>query len=517
MEYLKLLIADDEENIRNGLKCILDWEELGYKVCGEAANGKEAIQQIIDLNPDLVIQDIKMPGYTGIEVINNVKTHCQKNNIPMPSFIILSGFSEFDYAQKALNLGAKAYLLKPVDEDELLEKVKKITEEINNANKLKSTSENTNLFQTKDILNKMFNSGLVPPKNTIEHLPFFENSEQSSYQVILCNLSYFQNFNLPMFEKSIDNYFSFFNWTSIRNGNNYFIILKTNNSVAVNNSLLRTAKLNIEKTFITVGKNEKGLIGLIDSHKQAVDLDRYLFFFSDIPFISEEEVKDVNKEGNEVQLDAIIKGLIFSIETYDKKNLEELKKKIKDKTYNITESENNIRQIFIYCLVELRYRLVTKYPEREISDGETFDVVKKLLNYNNFEDLFKCFSTILDDFIENFNFNTADSVIVKVLAYVKTNYASDLKLENLGDMFNCNSAYLGKKFKKYTGLQFNAYLDNIRMEVAKDKLKNTDLKIYQISKLVGFSNTDYFFMKFKKYTGITPKEYKKQVEDEKNN
>ena len=225
----------------------------------------------------------------------------------------------------------------------------------------------------------------------------------------------------------------------------------------------------------------------------------------------------MNKEGNEVQLDAIIKGLIFSIETYDKKNLEELKKKIKDKTYNIAESENNIRQIFIYCLVELRYRLVTKYPEREISDGETFDVVKKLLNYNNFEDLFKCFSTILDDFIENFNFNTADSVIVKVLAYVKTNYASDLKLENLGDMFNCNSAYLGKKFKKYTGLQFNAYLDNIRMEVAKDKLKNTDLKIYQISKLVGFSNTDYFFMKFKKYTGITPKEYKKQVEDEKNN
>ena len=208
MEYLKLLIADDEENIRNGLKCILDWEELGYKVCGEAANGKEAIQQIIDLNPDLVIQDIKMPGYTGIEVINNVKTHCQKNNIPIPSFIILSGFSEFDYAQKALNLGAKAYLLKPVDEDELLEKVKKITEEINNANKLKSTSENTNLFQTKDILNKMFNSGLVPSKNTIEHLPFFENSEQSSYQVILCNLSYFQNFNLPMFEKSIDNYFS---------------------------------------------------------------------------------------------------------------------------------------------------------------------------------------------------------------------------------------------------------------------------------------------------------------------
>ena len=100
------------------------------------------------------------------------------------------------------------------------------------------------------------------------------------------------------------------------------------------------------------------------------------------------------------------------------------------------------------------------------------------------------------DFIENFNFNTADSVIVKVIAYVKANYTQDLKLEVLGQMFNCNSAYLGKRFKKYTGQQFNTYLDNLRIEDAKDKLLNTDLKIYQISKLVGYAKTDYFFMKF---------------------
>ena len=97
MEYLKLLIADDEENIRNGLKYILDWEELGYKVCGEAANGKEAIQQIIDLNPDLVIQDIKMPGYTGIEVINGSEGNvlANKNNIRVYPIDVVKGM-EFD-------------------------------------------------------------------------------------------------------------------------------------------------------------------------------------------------------------------------------------------------------------------------------------------------------------------------------------------------------------------------------------------------------------------------------------
>lgn len=80
----------------------------------------------------------------------------------------------------------------------------------------------------------------------------------------------------------------------------------------------------------------------------------------------------------------------------------------------------------------------------------------------------------------------------------------------MGDLFYCNSAYLGKKFKEYTGVQFNVYLDKIRIEEAKKKLAETDLKVYQISKLVGYSNTDYFFMKFRKYTGMTPKEFKQE-------
>ena len=69
MDLLKLLIADDEENIRNGLKNILNWESLGIEICGTASNGKEAYKQIIENQPDLVILDIKMPGLTGIQLM----------------------------------------------------------------------------------------------------------------------------------------------------------------------------------------------------------------------------------------------------------------------------------------------------------------------------------------------------------------------------------------------------------------------------------------------------------------
>lgn len=119
------------------------------------------------------------------------------------------------------------------------------------------------------------------------------------------------------------------------------------------------------------------------------------------------------------------------------------------------------------------------------------------------------------DFIELYSQNTAASTVTKVIQYIKANYTENLKLEALGKKFYCNSAYLGKKFKETTGVQFNVYLDQIRIEEVKRLLSETDLKVYQISKLVGYSNTDYFFMKFKRYTGMTPKDYQAMLKSPK--
>ena len=166
--------------------------------------------------------------------------------------------------------------------------------------------------------------------------------------------------------------------------------------------------------------------------------------------------------------------------------------------------------------MEMYNKITAKYPERELEDLQNLNIVQNILDTKSFDEAFSFFCNIFRNLIESFHTNTADSVIVKVIAYVKTNYSQDLKLETLGDLFNCNSAYLGKKFRKYTGVQFNTYLDNLRIEEAKNKLLNTDLKIYQISKLVGYANTDYFFMKFKKATGMTPKEFKEKAGNNEN-
>ena len=98
--------------------------------------------------------------------------------------------------------------------------------------------------------------------------------------------------------------------------------------------------------------------------------------------------------------------------------------------------------------------------------------------------------------------------------YINRNYYKDIKLESLAEIFNYNSAYLGKLFKSIEGESFNTYLDKIRIEKAKLLLVDDNLKVYQVCEKIGYKNIDYFHSKFKKYVGTSPLSYKKQFDKE---
>lgn len=510
MDLLKVLFADDEEIIRNGLKYIIDWEKCGFKICGEASNGKDTISQIIELQPDLVILDICMPGISGIEVITQIHEYFNQNNLTVPQIIILSGYSDFEYAKQAVNLGAKAYLLKPIDEDILQKKVEEAAKSIYEENKRKEERKVAESLKTKEYILQLLNNGENVNKKSLSELPFFENEEKTNYRVITFNCDYINKDMLESVEKTLENYFSFFNCVNIQFANKIILILKTNNDIAVQNCLERAAKLSQERTYICAGTNYTGIQGIIESYKECEKLSEYLYFISTDSYISKETVLPQNSNIDTNLLSKKIDEIIFAIETYNKTKMEEIEKDLYSYLYNQSQKESESKKMIIYCLMELRNNLITKYPEREINDGKAIEIIPKILEMHTFEESFHYLTVVLSEYVENFNFNTTDSIILKVIAYINNNYSKDLKLETLGEMFSCNSAYLGKKFKKYTGVQFNTYVDNLRIEEAKEKLINSDLRIYQVSKLVGYLNTDYFFMKFKKNTGMTPKEFKQK-------
>lgn len=509
---MNLLIADDEESIRTGLKFIVDWEELGFTVCTEASNGNEAVQAIKDYSPDLVLLDIKMPGLTGIEVIEQVNAWCKSQGTKVPAFLILSGFSHFEYAQKALNLGAKGYLLKPVDEDELTEKVNAIKKEIASAIEVQEDSKTAKKFENRQFFRNLLVTGKTDNLSDLE-------GNNDEYTVVYCSQEFFPSEDKTLMEKCAENYFSFFAMETANINGDLAVILKNANEEAVSNCIDRFVKHYPDQVFITKGKKLKGYEGCVQSYKEALSYKNYLFFEKGIAAVSSEHISRISFSPSLDVFDSHMPDYcsraVFSIETYDKAGLDKLFSDIRKDLFVISARSGDIKHKLISALMEIYNKVTSKYPERDLEDLQNLGIVQNILEKRCFSDAFDFFCGVLTDLTENFHTNTADSVIVKVIAYVKTNYSSDLKLETLGDLFNCNSAYLGKKFRKYTGVQFNTYLDNLRIEEAKNKLLNTDLKIYQISKLVGYSNTDYFFMKFKKATGMTPKEFKDCAESEK--
>ena len=114
MTTYKVLLVDDEEEVRNAIEQRINWEELGFEVIGKAQNGVKAMEIAEKLQPDVVITDIKMPYMNGLQL-----SHKLKEEYPNIRIIIFSGYDEFEYAQEAVHIQAEEYILKPIDADKL--------------------------------------------------------------------------------------------------------------------------------------------------------------------------------------------------------------------------------------------------------------------------------------------------------------------------------------------------------------------------------------------------------------
>ena len=139
----RVLIVEDEDIIRKGIAYTMDWVGMGCTIVGEAANGQEGIDKIKELQPDIVLADIMMPVMDGIEMIRKVR------EIVSCKFVILTSYADFDYAKQAIDLDVSAYLMKPVDEEELKNSIAKIVLEIEKEHKLSQIDKDTVFIKTE--------------------------------------------------------------------------------------------------------------------------------------------------------------------------------------------------------------------------------------------------------------------------------------------------------------------------------------------------------------------------------
>lgn len=177
----KALIVDDEPSVLEGLKIMIPWKSVGFKICGETSDAQDALQKVEQLRPHLLITDIRMPFKSGLELINEVR----KMDLYI-EFVILSGYSEFAYAQEAMRQGVRYYLLKPLDRDEIVSVLKDIKNKFDNMflTKYGFTSDEIEQFRKS---RSLYEKNIDDPENETLKFKWEDFDEELTHMLELMN------------------------------------------------------------------------------------------------------------------------------------------------------------------------------------------------------------------------------------------------------------------------------------------------------------------------------------------
>jgi two-component system, response regulator YesN len=501
----QLMIIDDEPIVREGIKILLPWEKYGFEICGEGIDGKDGLNKVLEYQPDLVLVDIKMPGMSGLDLIKKAKEQGFDGK-----FIILTGHSDFEFAKSAISLGVRAYLLKPIDEDELIENIEGMVEELNAKRHLDAYYSKSELKAKKEFLRRLLL--YTGEKETLrrEIKQYGLNFHHNKYSVaILSRKRKYTDLGELTYEEADDLELDILGDVEKINLEDKQVFIGKGYSYEQFESVLRQFNEKIkniqgDNLFITIGHNVTHWEDIHFSYECARMLMAYQFLVEEEGVITI-KLLEMNKNQDD---DLASETLSNLIEVGDIPGIKEYLdgRKVYYLSQLYKEAEAKVK--ITHNMMKVHDKFNKNYEKERDAIPDAADMLNMIKNGDTLDSVMDGIYTYCIRISDAIGVASTDNVVKRMLSYMEKNYSSDLKLEAISKMFNYNSAYLGKIFKKSTGESFNNVLDSIRINNAKRLLTNTDLKVYQVSEKVGYSNIDYFYSKFKKYVGISPKEFK---------
>lgn len=533
----KVMIIDDEFYFREALKVSIPWEELGLEVCGEAKNGKDALEKVADLNPDIMIVDINMPIIDGLEFIQSVKETGIESK-----FIILTGHSEFNYAKQAVQLGVNNYILKPVNEEELISSLIEIKEIIKRETSIKFEFEGLKQ-QVRDsipllkdkLLNELLQGSLIPKENeTLKKMEYLKiNIKSDYYLVITIELDCGDDTNWDNEEKQLWKY-----------------AVSNISSEILDEKFIFDICYDIDdRICIIVGmdgtQNKGDFLTQLESRLELVRaaICKHLDFtitvgvgsekaeLFDIPVSYRESIIALKHKltlgKNRIILYSLvaesgIKGTVFSgeyrsqllmnIRTAD----EEEVNKLISQVFMRVRGENIHHQIlFVVCIemvavcmeamVEMGLRI-----EDVITKG-SFNLVEEIQSKKSIAEMETWIKEIFMHTLETIKKNKiskASRLIEEVKKYISSNYqSSELSIDEIARNLFVNYAHLCFIFKRDAGVTINEYLTEFRIRKAKELFDSGNTLILDVASKVGYADASYFGKCFKKYYGLAPSKF----------
>lgn len=514
-----VLIVDDESLIRDGLKCIMNWDEIGFTICGEAANGEDALAAILNKSPDLVLMDIRMPKLPGLDVVRlSLEGGFQGK------YIIISGYSDFKYAQEAIRYGVVSFLTKPIDEDELFETVTKIKKELD-AKSMVSGQMDLLRQKAKDAILH----DLVTPPEEIAH-PLTESDLEELeliadvYQIVI-----YENFSLAPNATT----YSFAELLKVSNqGDNTFnhfyedrmnvILLKGQYALNRFHDFLGhyhgdrppQKASPMDTLFLAYGRSVNTITEIYLSYQDALALvHRRFFCIQGQHTLGYEELPDITSSVYELQQDKLeeyTQTLSEYLQTFNRKKVAETLMSLEEYLYRVKNAISEVKLFLTDIYLQIKEQFNTLYSHNNIPFPSNSAVIECIDRKYYLYEIVQFLSEQFEMIMNAIGTTSRNSVLDDILYYIEHNYPSNIKLETIAPLFGYNSAYLGKIFHKTVGESFHSYIDHIRINHSKTLLLQGTYKVYEIAEMVGYRNVDYFHKKFRKYVGESPAEYRKK-------
>lgn len=494
----KVMLVENEELILQGIRNILDWEALGLEVVHMAHDGQEALQMWEREPVQIVVTDISMPEMDGLTLLRKIREREEQVR-----FIILTGYDEFDYAREAIRLEVENYILKPINEEELERQLRETVQKLEEMDRkkiryidektqwmhfLNGRSELEDYGEYAEMLNLPADGGLYhgavmkwkmdgsKEKKITDVIVELRKMEERLKIVHLPPDSLLMVLDSPdMDEVQAQEYFS-----------------ELQNEMESRFNLM---------TFIGVGPSFQSFAQLPEVYRTAKKLQKYLIIEGYGSCISQRQIQDRDPRSIEVD-ETQLRKLIL------KKEKEAAVGYLEDLFIGSIQKDASAGSLY-QMAVRMAMLLQEIKKEYKLESARFHDLSELIETIFSADDILGIKTAFVSEIVEIMEcIHEEDSqytpVVRQIISEVRHNYKEDMNLKTLAYKYHMNASYLGQIFQKEVGCSFAQYLSNTKNGIAKELILNTNMKINDIARQVGYPDTSYFYRKFKQCYGVSP-------------
>ncbi len=514
------IIIDDESLLRKGIQKKLNPLNDVLTCIGEASDGEKGIALVESLHPDIVILDMQMPVMDGSQVLK-IATERQWTS----QFIVISGFKDFDYVKNAISANAVDYILKPFSKESLqtavLEAIKRIENSITIQQQLTDSHEGREIayyeVDVQNLTNLILGYHNTPVTLNSQKLNFINDT----HHMRLLTLHFPQSpesFNIPAWleENGFGDLALYLMPESMKQIGFLIIFHPEHQALAphslisqITDALIAHAHHFGITLYIGVSNPHSDLLELNDAFAETSsalnqqllsDMTKRVYFYTE-----EFEPRQIYWEKED--------EFLFRIEAGMGDEVIALTEELFSWLMRIPNLSLAEAKYYCYTLSNLCRILLNRYLMQNNSKTSSSmqNIVNQIFNLEDLKVYYKQFFLNISNILKPESIYAEDDVVQNIKTYLEHNYQKNINQDFVASLFYLNRSYLSTLFKARTGMKFVDYLNHVRIEKSKELLSQTDRKMYQISKSVGYDNHKYFFRIFKKKTGMTPEQYRESL------